>query len=319
MLKLFVFIFVAFFVVGMVVGNPSVCTDGECQPDGSECESSSSCLPGVQCCCCSSSYCSNALGFLGQQSCYQCPDGDDLCGLVGCSTGVCFIYEGDSGNILNDPHFLGLNGHKYDFQGEPNKVFALISEPHVQVNARFRHGSKGSTVMGDICVRFCDSTVKFDSKGSVDVSGPSSSNLIVNRRSNTSAEVNVGLWSLTVERDTKHHPFFNLRNIKLQHPIFAGPMHGVLGVTAPDRTHRPRNGTLTTAPTPHPHCQAKNEGGCEVPGEWHEYEVKNNDLCGTDFKYSQFDSKKCSSIAANLKRGVAEVNLLQQAQQSIRP
>jgi len=217
----------------------------------------------------------------------------------------------------------------YDFQGEPNKVFALISEPHVQVNARFVdasdivHAKKGNTVMGDICVRFCDSIVAFDSKGSVHVSGPSSSNLIVNRRSNTTTDVTVGLWSLTVELDKKHgvekivtrhlHPFLNLKSVKLQHPLFAGPIHGVLGVTAGVTNWIPTHAAKGQKAR-HPHCNPKNEGACEVPGEWRDYEVKNNDLCGTEFKFSKFDRKNCASTS---KRGAPEVNLLQRAQQAI--
>jgi len=198
--------------------------------------------------------------------------------------------------------------------------------------------SKNITYLGDVCVRFCDSTAVFTTDGTVTFSGPVTSNLVVERHANGTATVSVGLWSMLVE--TFGHSHHNLKNIKLQHPIMAGPMHGVLGVTAPDSrtqlsrppprnsTHIPSGSFTPSAKakkeahpkvTPHPPCQAKNEGGCEVPGEWHEYEVEGNDLCGTRFKYSKFDHKKCASIAANLKRGVAEVNLLQQAQNSILP
>jgi len=241
----------------------------------------------------------------------------------GCSVGECDInFQETIGYAYLDPHFRGLNGHKYSFQGEPNTVFALISTSQVQINARFTNTSrKGSTVMGEICIRFCDSTVTFDSKGGLSLFGPQTSNLAVKYLSNTTAQVTVGLWSLTVELD-KTHPelraaFLNLLDVNLQHSFLAGPSHGVIGVTAPDRHHRmrSRNSTLETAH--HPHCNPKNEGGCEVPGYWREYELKNNDLCSTEFKYSQFESSKCASIVADRKRGVAEVSLLEQVKQLV--
>lgn len=301
------------------------------------CPSSAS---GSSCCCTGVKGCSGSYG-----TCYSCSGGYPYCAHYGCTVGQCDLSVDSepnfSGDVLLDPHFYGLNGHKYNFQGEVGKVFALISEPFVQVNARFANASgvgyatKDGTVMGEICVRFCDSTVQFDRSGSVIVSGRASSNLVVNRRApstktRSTTDLTAGLWSFTVELDSHlgdghHHqrPFFNLKHIKLQQPIFAGQVHGVLGVTAPEHQIPGlpfQNATRTAhGPRPHPHCNPHNEGDCEVPGEWHEYEIQGNDLCGTEFKYSKFDSNKCASIAANLKRGVAEVNLVQQALQSILP
>jgi len=250
-----------------------------------------------------------------------------------CTTiGVCELANQGPVQAILDPHFLGLDGHKYDFQGEPNKTFALISDSQVQVNSRFvdagmkdkNNHSKNATYLGDICVRYCDSTAIFTTDGTVTLSGPVTSNLVVERHANGTATLTVGLWSMLVE--SSGHSHHNLKSIQLRHPIMAGPMHGVLCVTAPDphsQLTRPRNGThmptVSSKKEAHPPCQPKNEGGCEVPGEWRDYEVEGNDLCGIKFKYSKFDHKKCVSIAANIKRGVAEVNLLQQAQQSILP
>jgi len=273
-------------------------------------------------CCCHTAYCT------GGAYCYSCTDSDDAfaegyCDGVGCATGVCHTPSLDGDAIL-DPHFTGLNGHKYDFQGEPNKVFALISEPHVQVNARFLnasgigHAPNGTTVMGDICIRFCHSTVIVEPAGRVTLSGLTSPNLVVERLANGSTSVVAGLWSILVQPWGKGRSYHNIKHIQLHSPILAGALHGVLGVTAlahpqsqPSRDDR--------TPSPTPHCQAKNEGACEVPGEWHEYEVQSTDLCGTKFKYSKFDMKKCANIVADIKRGVAELSLLQQAEHSILP
>jgi len=36
-----------------------------------------------------------------------------------------------------DPHFIGFQGERYDFQGQPNKYFNILTDDHVQVNAHF--------------------------------------------------------------------------------------------------------------------------------------------------------------------------------------
>jgi len=235
--------------------------------------------------------------------------------------GVCATNSFEPGYVVDDPHFVGLNGHKYEFQGEPNKVFALISDPHVQVNARFVTAAglgphtQSSTVMGDICVRFCDSTAVFTANGTVSLSGPASSNLVVKKARHNMADVAVGLWSMRVVpwgpkgRPTLGQPFHNLKLLHLQHAAVVGPTHGVFGVTRPN--------VFSNETSVHPHCQSLFEGGCEVPGEFRDYEVQGDDLCGTNFKYSLFDSDKCSSIVASSKRGQPEANLLREIESFI--
>jgi len=212
---------------------------------------------------------------------------------------------------------VGLNGHKYNFQGEPGKVFALVSDKYVQINARFvnataKRSKKGSTVIGDICVRYCDSRAVFGSDGMVKMVGGTSSNLIVHRHPNHTASVTAGYWTLQIESwgHGKERSFHNLQNIGLHHRVLAGPVHGVLGVSAPRIVHHV-NGT-----TAKKHCQPNNEGGCEVPGEWHEYEVVGG-LCSTQFKYSKFDSTQCANNASGFKRGQVEIVLMENAQNYI--
>jgi len=262
----------------------------------------------------------------GQTTCYKCGVGPvNLCASTTCLVGRCDSDGfGAVGFAVLDPHFGGLNGRKFDFRGEQNKVFALLSSSTVQVNARFVNASRiprtkqSDTVMEDMCVRFCDSTAVFGFDGSVTLSGPISSNLAVERTAKWEASVSAGLWTMIVEtwggtgRPPRDAPYHNLKSVNLRYPILAGPVHGVLGVTAPARGN-------STAPA-HKHCQPLDEGGCDVPGEWHEYEVEGNDLCGTRFKYSQFDSTKCQEIVASLKRGLSEeVNLVQEAERATLP
>ncbi|KAK9803625.1 hypothetical protein WJX72_006770 [[Myrmecia] bisecta] len=42
-----------------------------------------------------------------------------------------------TGAVVGDPHFTGFNGVEFDFQGENNRVFAILSDPTTQLNALF--------------------------------------------------------------------------------------------------------------------------------------------------------------------------------------
>ncbi|CAI5506688.1 unnamed protein product [Closterium sp. Naga37s-1] len=52
------------------------------------------------------------------------------------------------GNNKGDPHFTGADGSHFDFSGKPNRNYALISDPHFQMNGFF--GGRYSRWNGDI-------------------------------------------------------------------------------------------------------------------------------------------------------------------------
>lgn len=39
--------------------------------------------------------------------------------------------------VILDPHFVGFRGERYDFMGAPDRWFAILSDPEVQINAEF--------------------------------------------------------------------------------------------------------------------------------------------------------------------------------------
>lgn len=73
-----------------------------------------------------------------------------------------YVIEGDppppppaiaanlSSSGSGDPHFVGLHGNHFEFQGIPGNVFNLLSDAKIQVNALFNRYSNNATVMGQI-------------------------------------------------------------------------------------------------------------------------------------------------------------------------
>ena len=76
-----------------------------------------------------------------------------------------FVIEGDppplppavranaSSSGSGDPHFVGLNGSHFDFQGIPGHIFNILSDAKIQVNALFNPWGNGATAMGQIGIR----------------------------------------------------------------------------------------------------------------------------------------------------------------------
>jgi len=61
-----------------------------------------------------------------------------------------FIVGELEGSVVADPHFIGFDGAKYDIVGAPGKIFNLISQPHIQINARFNKPCEDSSKNQDI-------------------------------------------------------------------------------------------------------------------------------------------------------------------------
>jgi len=96
---------------------------------------------------------------------------DNACGSADTSTcGICIVgtHVGAtqlSPQIVGDPHFIGFDGVEYEYQGEPDRVFVLLSDDTTTVNALFVAADlPGSTVMGAICINMCNNSVTFREK-----------------------------------------------------------------------------------------------------------------------------------------------------------
>jgi hypothetical protein len=224
---------------------------------------------------------------------------------VACDTGFDYawgrMFEGCSG-ICGDPHITGLDGSRYDFMAEANAVVAIVSDPIVEINALFQPGKRfqGRTHLGETCFRVCDQTVQIDDSGdvllngvvqktrSVAVPGLSVTPLPSPKHGSFLYNVRAGAWSAVLMRADDHLDMLSLTNLL---DSTSQSTHGILGVTL--RDHITQNKTA---------CQRKEEGGCDLPGKWREYEVL-GDLCSTDWTYSEFAGQKnCPALRASVIR-----------------
>jgi len=192
-----------------------------------------------------------------------------------------------------DPHFHGLDGSKYDFQGEPGNTYALISDPTVQLNSLFVPaavpGSMGNDFLGPTCLAVCGETVEvfpnrtvlFNNRvvvpgaafGSNLVSGAWSS--VGFKEHNNVVKISVPNWDVEISMSTGWH--VNIDRVTAAHAQ-SDRTHGVLGHTL--------QGKVVGGV-----CNVAANGGCEVVGNPEDYVVPS--LCSTQFHYSQFDRSAC--------------------------
>lgn len=172
---------------------------------------------------------------------------------------------------------------------------ALVSDRTVQINGLFTAwDKKGSvTVVGALGVRVCNSTLRVDKDGKVTVNGgvvvPVTQRLqvapglaIEPTRWWHAVRITAGDWSLEVQVTGKK--FLNVPEL-LYHGNDTAHIHGVYGITG-RRDHHQKDAKR---------CQPRNEGGCEVPGQWEEYELPiGADLTDTKWTYAQFDERACT-------------------------
>eukprot|EP01113_Clastostelium_recurvatum_P037702 TRINITY_DN553_c0_g3_i1.p1 TRINITY_DN553_c0_g3~~TRINITY_DN553_c0_g3_i1.p1 ORF type:complete len:530 (-),score=91.99 TRINITY_DN553_c0_g3_i1:16-1521(-) len=60
-----------------------------------------------------------------------------------------------TGHVSQDPHFVGLQGERYDVMGEPEKWFSIVSDTDFMINAFYHQNSyylKGRTIMQQVAI-----------------------------------------------------------------------------------------------------------------------------------------------------------------------
>jgi len=186
--------------------------------------------------------------------------------------------------IGGDPHFFGLDGSKFEFVGEQNSVFALISDPTMQLNALFVPGPGNRTFLGALCMRFCNDSVIISGPDHASINGKGLSigghyindKLVVHRHHKHELEaVVIDRWAMTF-RFNQHVDMSSL----VADFAYDGKVHGVMGHT------------MARTPEQTRHCNEEVEGGCEVVGDWRDY-IVHGDLCSTEWTHSQFDASAC--------------------------
>ena len=82
------------------------------------------------------------------------------------------VMPGVSSKGHGDPHFVGFDGSKFDFQGIQGRVFNLLSDAKVQVNSLFQpYGDGSATTMGQIGVRIGGDNLLVNAHGGATLNG----------------------------------------------------------------------------------------------------------------------------------------------------
>lgn len=86
------------------------------------------------------------------------------------------VAANEVGTVTGDPHFKGGDGGKYDVQGQPGKIYNILSDSGLQLNARFdAWGGGGATVVGEtgltVAGPYGQSSVTFSKDGTAKVNG----------------------------------------------------------------------------------------------------------------------------------------------------
>jgi hypothetical protein len=73
------------------------------------------------------------------------------------------VAANEYGTITGDPHFRGGDGGKFDVQGEPGKVYDLLSDKGLDFRGRFdKWGDQGATVVGETGLTLGENLMKSD-------------------------------------------------------------------------------------------------------------------------------------------------------------
>lgn len=175
-------------------------------------------------------------------------------------------------------------------------MVALISDRIIQVNALFTsYIDKSFTELSQVGVRVCDHTVELFMNGTVvldrkslfseasKASATLSPTLTVKRTSSDAVRIHAGSWRMSVQMIGDHINLGGIEHLDANDTF----VHGAFGITGHPDHHQLKKEL----------CQPDNEGGCELPGKWEDYELPvGADLCSTDWTYAQFNAAQCASL-----------------------
>lgn len=183
------------------------------------------------------------------------------------------IAANRTGVVYGDPIFQS-NGGRFEVRGEANRIYNLLSDSNIQVNARFVPSGTEETNLGDFGVQIRNHRIEYRNGGTVFFNGTQlfAGAEVVLENGETLEWTGRALTITTSEYNIKIKP--NRIEIKTgQLGVFQdGVMpHGLFGQTI-DLEGRPRNGT-----------GIQGEGAIE--GTYRDYEVQ--DLFSNNFRYNR--------------------------------
>lgn len=231
---------------------------------------------------------------------------------------------------VGDPHFQGFEGESYDFMGEPNRYYNLLTDHEVQINAYFAYwpetGDDNSTYTKQIGILVRDHRIQITPDGltidacemlknrrvyRVDDDAITSIERLdqLNEQFPEGAMTPMGFprcnlirgYRVTtacgydcvviVSQDDTNPPYLNL-SISLKHRLWP---HGVIGQTA-DHDGIARKG------------KGRNGEGI-IEGTYEDYEISS--LWASDFKFNQYQgaSRRRHSVLRRLQRRFAVLRL----------
>jgi len=217
---------------------------------------------------------------------------------IGLASKSSFIGEAPCKVMCDDPHFLGLDNVRYNFMGEADKVFNLVSDSTFELNSkftsepchRFNHTSVNMTFLGPTCIKTCNQRM---------IVYPNRTMFINGRHVYTSPDPTLNHYvSPELEaRLVKNHVMVTIPGRWEFEIVMLEDRINIISMT-PLGEHGTTQGIIghtlnLTHPVLEENCNSRLQGGCEVQGDYHDYIVQSDDLCASSWKNSLYDEDAC--------------------------
>lgn len=216
----------------------------------------------------------------------SCQDDLDPCTIDICSEGSCTHIQNCS-QVIGDPHFTGLDGSKFDFNGVAGYTYALISSPGLQYNIQLKH-SEAFTYIGTVGVRIGNDSLIYTHEDQLFYNNETIATEIHWRTFPTA-------WGKF--HKVKDHFLLETKNWKIKAGTALDTTNGFAFINIwsisflgfIDSTHHGLIGQTIGPRTPAQDCHLYLEnGGCKIEGYADDYLVRSG-ILGIDFAFSRFD------------------------------